>query len=81
MTNMSGARVIGNHAVMGGPVRAAARVPRTVRDILGAGVRRMAKRREMLAAQSTWDSEGGATKESEPLPNGVECRPPRGLGG
>ena len=81
MTNMSGARVIGNHAVMGGPVRAAARVPRTVRDILGGGVRRRARRREMLAAQSMWDSEGGATGESESLSEGFERRPPRGLGG
>jgi hypothetical protein len=81
MTNITGARVIGNHAVMGGPVQAAARIPLTVRDILGAGVRRRARNREMLVAQSTWDSEGGATGESESLPNGVECRPPRGLGG
>ena len=51
------------------------------RDILGAGVRRRAKRREMLAAQSMWDSEGGATEETESLPDGVESRPPRGLGG
>src|ERR1700738_3839907 len=51
------------------------------RDILGAGVRRRAKRREMLAARSTWDSEGGANGESAPLSDGLECRPPRGLGG
>lgn len=50
-------------------------------DILGAGVRRRAKRREMLAAQSTWDSEGGATEESDSLSDGLECRPPRGLDG
>jgi hypothetical protein len=50
-------------------------------DILGAGRRRRAKRREMRAAQSTWDSEGGATAESESLSDGLECRPPRGLGG
>jgi hypothetical protein len=81
MTNIGGARVIGDHAVMGGPVRAAARIPLTVRDILGAGVRRRARHREMLAAQSTWDSEGGSTGETESLPNGVECRAPRGLGG
>ena len=36
----------------------------TVKDILGAGARRRARRREMLAAQSTWDSEGGAPGES-----------------
>jgi hypothetical protein len=51
------------------------------RDIFGAGLRRRARRREMLAAQSTWDSEGGATEESKSLDNGAECRPPRGLGG
>jgi hypothetical protein len=51
------------------------------RDILGAGVRRRAKRREMLAAQLTWDSEGGATGESESPSDGLECRPPRGLSG
>ena len=33
--------------------------PLTVRDILRAGVRRRARRKEM-AAQSIWDSEGGA---------------------
>lgn len=73
--------MIGNHAVMGEPVPAAARIPLTLRDILGAGVRRRARHREMLVAQSTWDSEGGATGESESLPNGVKCRAPRGLGG
>jgi hypothetical protein len=81
MTNITRARLIGNHAVMGGPVPAAARIPLTVRDILGAGVRRRARHREMVAAQSTWDSEGGATGENESLANGVECRAPRGLGG
>jgi hypothetical protein len=81
MTNITGARVIGNYAVAGGPVPAAARIRLTVRDILGAGVRRRARHREMVAAQSTWDSEGGATGENEALANGVECRAPRGLGG
>ncbi len=33
--------------------------PLTVRDILRAGIRRRARRKEM-AAQSIWDSEGGA---------------------
>ena len=51
------------------------------RDILGAGRRRRAKRREMLAAQSRWDSEGGAKGGSESLSEGLEFRPPRGLGG
>jgi hypothetical protein len=81
MTNITRARVIGDHAVTGGRVRAAARIPLTVRDILGAGVRRRARHSEMLAAQSTWDSEGGSTGETESLPTGVECRAPRGLGG
>jgi hypothetical protein len=70
MTNIGGARVIGNHAVMGGPVPAAARIPSTVRDILGAGVRRRARRREMIAAQSTWDSEGGQREKVSRCPTG-----------
>jgi hypothetical protein len=53
----------------------------TVRDILRAGVRRRTMYREMVAAQSMWDSEGGATGGYESLPNGVEWRAPRGLGG
>jgi hypothetical protein len=73
--------VIGDHADMGGSAPAAARIALTLRDILGAGVRRMARHREMVAAQSTWDSEGGATGEDESLPNGLERRAPRGLGG
>ena len=62
-------------------VRAPARIPLTVRDILRAGVRKRVRYREMLAAQSMWDSEGGATGEFESLANGVEYRAPRGLGG
>jgi hypothetical protein len=81
MANITGARVIGNYAVTGGPVPAAARIPLTVGDILGAGVRRRARHREIVAAQSTWDSEGGATGENEALANEVEWRAPRGLGG
>jgi hypothetical protein len=81
MTNVTGARVIGNYAVTNRPVQAAARIPLTVRGIIGAGVRRRARHREMVAAQSTWDSEGGATGENESLAKGVECRAPRGLGG
>jgi hypothetical protein len=81
MTNVTGVRVIGNYAVTNGRVQAAARIPLTVRGIIGAGVRRRARHREMLAAQSTWDSEGGAMGENESLAKGVECRAPRGLGG
>jgi hypothetical protein len=81
MTNITEARVIGNHAEMGGSAPAAADVPLTVRDILRAGVRRRVRHSEMVAARSTWDSEGGATGEDESLPNGVKGRAPRGLGG
>ncbi len=80
MTNITRSRVVG-HAVRDGPAAAAARIPLTVRDIFGAGVRGRTRRREMLAAQSTWDSEGGSTGEDESLLNGAECRAPRGLGG
>jgi hypothetical protein len=34
----------------------------TVHEVLRAGRRRAAGRKDMAAAQSTWDSEGGATK-------------------
>jgi hypothetical protein len=60
MTHISETRVIGNHAAMGRSTPAASDAPLTVTDILRAGVRRRAKRKEMAAAQSTWDSEGGA---------------------
>lgn len=81
MTNITETRVIGNHADMGRSAPAAAGIPLTVTDILSAGVRRRARHREMVAALSTWDSEGGATGADESLPNGVEGRAPRGLGG
>jgi hypothetical protein len=80
MKNITKSRVVG-HGVTGGRAAAAPGIPLTPRDILGGGLRRRARRREILAAQSTWDSEGGATGESEWASNGVECRPPRGLGG
>ena len=60
MTHITEARVIGNHADMGRPARAAARIPLTLKDVLRDGAKRRARRREMVAAQSTWDSEGGA---------------------
>jgi hypothetical protein len=62
--------VIGNHADMGGSAPAAARIALTLRDILGAGVRRMARHREMVAAQSTWDSEGGQPEKMSRCPTG-----------
>jgi hypothetical protein len=60
MTHITEGRVIGNHAAMGKSTPAAPDTPLTVKNILRAGARRAARRREILAAQSTWDSEGGA---------------------
>jgi hypothetical protein len=62
MTHITEPRVIGNHAAMDRSTREASRTPLTVRDILRAGVRRRARRTEVAAAQSAWDSEGGATE-------------------
>jgi hypothetical protein len=61
MTHITEARVIGSHAEMGGASEGNARAPLTVFDLLRAGVRRRTRRAETDAAQSTWDSEGGAT--------------------
>jgi hypothetical protein len=81
MTNIAEARVPDNHAEMGGSAAAAAGVPLTVRDILRAGARRRAERGELGAAQSVWDTEGGATGQNQSLLNDFEVRAPRGLGG
>jgi hypothetical protein len=81
MTHIAEARVIDNHAQMDGSSPAASLIPPTVGDILRAGVRRRARRSEMVAAQSTWDSEGGGIGEGESRPHGREDRAPRGLGG
>jgi hypothetical protein len=64
MTQITEPRVIGNHAEMGGSTSAASYVPMTVKDVLRAGVRRRARREEMAAAQSAWDSEGGAQRRT-----------------
>jgi ribosome-associated translation inhibitor RaiA len=64
MTHITEPRVIGNHAEMGVPPAAAPHVPPTVKDILRSGMRRRARRRETAAAQSTWDSEGGAQRRT-----------------
>ena len=83
MTHITEERVIGNHADMGGSTTVATRTSLTVTDILGAGGRRGITRKEMTAAQSTWDSEGGVTRECEVLPRGTEgvpLAPPRGFG-
>ncbi|MFG1930838.1 hypothetical protein ACGFK1_09300 [Mycobacterium sp. NPDC048908] len=63
MTHIT-ARVIGNHAEMGGSTSAAPDISMTVKDVLRAGVRRRARREEMAAAQSAWDSEGGAQRRT-----------------
>jgi hypothetical protein len=72
MTHITEERVIGNHADMGGSTTVATRTSLTVTDILPAGVRRRTTRKEMTAAQSTWDSEGGATGSGESLRSGIE---------
>jgi ribosome-associated translation inhibitor RaiA len=64
MTHITEPRVIGNHAEMGGSTSAAPYIPMTVKDVLRAGVRRRARREEMAAAQSAWDSEGGAQRRT-----------------
>jgi len=84
MTHITEERVIGNHADMGGSKTiVATRTSLTVTDILRAGVRRRTARKEMTAAESMWDGEGGATRECELLPRGIEglpLAPPRGFG-
>ena len=83
MTHITEERVIGNHADMGGSTTAATRTSLTVTDILRAGASRRTTREEMTAAQSTWDSDGGATRECELLARGTEglqLAPPRGFG-
>lgn len=63
MTHITEARVIGNHAAMGRSIPAAADTPYlTVYEILRAGACRAAERKDMAAAQSKWDSEGGANE-------------------
>jgi hypothetical protein len=66
MTHIIEARVIGNHAAMGRSTPAATDRPYlTVHEVLRAGIRRAAGRKDMAAAQSTWDSEGGANQAGE----------------
>jgi hypothetical protein len=61
-----GNEVIGNHAATGRLTPLAADRPYlTVYEVLRAGIRRATGRRDMAAAQSTWDSEGGATEARE----------------
>jgi hypothetical protein len=76
MTHITESRAIGNHAEMGGSAPAAPRASLTVTEILSAGVGRRASRKETAAAQSTWDSEGGAAeREGESASGGAEGLP------
>jgi hypothetical protein len=64
MTHITDARVIANHAAIGRSTRTATDRPYlTVGEILSAGIRRAAARKDMAAAKSTWDSEVGATDQ------------------
>jgi hypothetical protein len=57
MTHITDPRVIGNHAAMGKSPPAPPDTPfLTLENIFRAGARRAARRREILAAQSTGDS-------------------------
>jgi hypothetical protein len=66
MTHITEARFIGNHADMGASRPVASRTPLTATEVIRAGLRRKARRRarrsDMVAARSAWESEGGATK-------------------
>jgi hypothetical protein len=64
MTHITEARVIANHAAMGRSTPAATDRPYlTVGEVFRTGIRRAAGRKEMVAAKSRWDSEGGATDQ------------------
>jgi ribosome-associated translation inhibitor RaiA len=55
---------VGDHAEMGGSTEPAPYIPVTVKDILRSGMRRRVRGMELVAAQSTWDSEGGAQQRT-----------------
>ena len=78
MTHITGSRVIGNDAEMGEPRPEADRKRATVTDILRAGVRRRIRRKDMAAAQSAWDSEGGAAEREATGAEGGRARYPIG---
>ena len=63
MTHITEERVIGNHADMVGSPTVATRSSLTVTNTLRAGAGRGTTRKEITAAQSAWDSEGGATED------------------
>ena len=75
MTQITETRIIGNHAAMGRSTPAATDTPyMTFYEVLRAGLRRAAERKDMAAAQSMWDSEGGANEAGT-----SDGRPVRGL--
>ena len=83
MTHITEERVIGKHAGMARSTTVATRTSLTVTDIVRAGARRRATAQEMAAAQSTWDSDGGAIREVEVLmrsTKGLPLPPPRDFG-
>lgn len=67
MTHITEPRVIDNHADMGSIAPKSFKKSEdsytalTVTDVLRAGMRRTRRRRALAEAESTWDSEGGAT--------------------
>ena len=64
MTRTIEGRVVANHPGMRrSTTTAGARPYLTVGDVLRAGVRRTAERKETAAAESAWDSEGGAADQ------------------
>ena len=66
MTHIIGAEIIGHDAAMGRLTPPATDRPYlTVHEVLRAGIRRAAGRRDLATAQSTWDSEGGANVARE----------------
>lgn len=60
MTHITEERVIGNHADMGGSAPPSSSTPLNVTQVLGEVVDRRVEGKAVMAAQSTWDSEGGA---------------------
>jgi len=83
MTHITEERVIGNHAAMGKSPPAAPDTPfLTLENIFRAGARRAARRREILAAQSTWDSESrdeaSGAEGSLEVPPRTSCKVRRG---
>jgi hypothetical protein len=72
MTHITEARVIGNHADMGSQPTAVTPKVLTVTEIQRAGMLRTARRTELAAAQSIWDSDGGATKPGTSASDGPD---------